>query len=326
MIKPFYYEDDTFFILDQRRLPLDEAWIPCRTAEEVEECIRTLAVRGAPAIGIAAAYGLVLAATRDRAGIEKAADMLVNARPTAVNLSWAVRRCRAVLRLSAGSPPAQALLQEAQAIWQEEMAANESMATHGTRLFDQGRRYSILTHCNAGSLATGGIGTAVGVIRRLHEQDKLKMVYMDETRPLLQGARITAYELMKDSIPCTLITDSMAGWAMKLGRVDAVIVGADRIARNMDAANKVGSYSLAVLAHAHSLPFYIAAPRSTFDPDTSTGADIPIEERDGDEVRTFFGTRSAPRVDAFNPCFDIVPYTLITAIITEDGVIEPARS
>jgi methylthioribose-1-phosphate isomerase len=324
MIKPFYFKDHTFFILDQRRLPLEEVWTDCRTAEEVAEAIRTLSVRGAPAIGIAAAYGLALAA---RAGIEnvmRSAEILISARPTAVNLAWAVNRALDKARKTEEKDLFDGLLQEADAIWQEEVAANEAMARLGASLFAEGRKVSILTHCNAGSLATGGMGTAIGIIRELHGEGKLQMVYMDETRPLLQGARITAYEMEKDGIPATLITDSMAGWLMKLGRVDAVIVGADRIARNHDAANKVGSYGLSVLAKAHGIPFYIAAPRSTFDPDTLTGDGIPIEERDAEEVRCFQGRPAAPCVRVFNPSFDVVPHDHISAIITEREIIRPA--
>lgn len=325
MIRPFYFQDNTFHILDQRLLPLEEQWIHCASADDVAQAIRTLAVRGAPAIGIAAAYGLVLAARQGRPHVERASRVLVDARPTAVNLPWAVRRCMEKVCGSKDHELYEKLKHEAEAIWAEEVAANETMASLGSGLFDEGHARSVLTHCNAGSLATGGMGTAIGVIRRMHEQGKLDMVYMDETRPLLQGARITAYELKADGIPCTLITDSMAGWLMKLERVHAVIVGADRIAANLDAANKVGSYSLAVLAHAHGIPFYIAAPRSTFDMDTSSGDDITIEERDPEEVLTFHGVASAPRVRVFNPAFDVVPHRLITAIITETGVLRPEQ-
>jgi methylthioribose-1-phosphate isomerase len=326
MIKPFYFKDKIFYILDQRQLPLEEVWTSCKTAEEVAEAIRTLAVRGAPAIGIAAAYGLALAADKGKENVTRAAEMLINARPTAVNLAWAVKR---VMEIVDGTPREalqERLEREAGNIWQEEIAANDAMSRLGVSLFDQDKKYSVLTHCNAGSLATGGIGTAIGIIRALHENGKLEMVYMDETRPLLQGARITAYEMEKDRIPCTLITDSMAGWLMKLGRIDAVIVGADRIARNFDAANKVGSYGLSVLARSHNIPFYIAAPQSTFDPDTLTGEEIPIEERDADEVRYFQGRRVAPHVPVFNPSFDVVPHRFITAIITEKGITRPSIS
>jgi methylthioribose-1-phosphate isomerase len=320
MIRPFYFKDKTFYILDQRRLPLEETWIACTSSDKVAQAIRTLAVRGAPAIGIAASFGLVLEASKGRAHVETAAGILINARPTAVNLAWAIKRCIAAIGSTDEKHLPERLQHEAETIWQEEIEANESMALLGASLFEQGREFSILTHCNAGSLATGGIGTAIGIIRKLHEQHKLTMVYVDETRPLLQGARITAYELNNDSIPCTLITDSMAGWLMKQARVDAVIIGADRIAFNHDTANKVGSYSLAVLAHAHGIPFYVAAPRSTFDPATPTGDDITIEERDADEVIFFKGIRCAPRVKVFNPSFDVVPHELITAIISETEI------
>jgi len=325
MIRPFYYLEGTFHILDQRLLPLEEKWIECTSAGEVAEAIRTLAVRGAPAIGIAAAYGLVLAARKGRVELVRSAGLLISARPTAVNLSWAVNRLMERAREIKDEELADSLEKEAGSVWDEEIAANRAMARFGSELFLEGKQYSVLTHCNAGSLATGGMGTAIGVIRALHENGRLAMVYMDETRPLLQGARITAYELEKDGIPCTLITDSMAGWLMKLGRVDAVIVGADRIAKNYDAANKVGSYGLSVLAGAHGIPFYIAAPRSTFDPEALSGKDIPIEERAAEEVLAFQGRRSAPDVRVFNPSFDVVPHTLITAIITENGVICPLR-
>jgi len=321
MIRPFYYDNGTFFILDQRLLPNEQRWMACTSAEQVADAIKTLAVRGAPAIGIAAAYGLAMAAALGNNGLEEAAGLLISARPTAVNLEWAVRR---VLAAADGQDDLiRTVLFEAKKIWEEEIRANESMAAIGAGLFQAGRRYRVLTHCNAGSLATGGIGTALGVIRKLHEQGKLERVYMDETRPLLQGARITAFEMVSENIPATLITDSMAGWLMKLGRIDAVIVGADRIARNLDAANKIGTYSLAVLADAHKIPFYIAAPLSTFDPATPAGEDIIIEQRDEKEVTSFHGMACAPEVDVFNPSFDVTPQSLITAIITEEKVYTP---
>ncbi len=326
MIKPFSYKDGIFSILDQRQLPHEEVWIACTTAERVADAIKTLAVRGAPAIGIAAAYGLALAAPLGRGALEEAAGILLRSRPTAVNLEWALRRVLAAVNSYPGDDLSRAVLLEAQEIWEEEIRANEAMATLGAGLFPDGRRYAVLTHCNAGSLATGGMGTAIGVIRRLHEQGKLERVYMDETRPLLQGARITAYEMKSDGIPATLITDNMAGWLMKLGRIDAVIVGADRIAKNLDAANKIGTYSLAVLADAHHIPFYIAAPKSTFDPYTATGEDIVIEERDEHEVRCFKGVPCAPDVPAFNPAFDVAPHELITAIITQEKIFTPGSS
>jgi len=321
VIRPFSFANGEFRILDQRRLPFEECWVTCRNASEVADAIRTLAVRGAPAIGIAAAFGLALEARLGAERLEEASRLLVNARPTAVNLSWAVSRCMDLARRTDMRSTARALLDEAQAIWDEEIASNEAMAGHGAGLFTPGVRSRVLTHCNAGSLATGGVGTALGIVRRLFEQGKLDRVYVDETRPLLQGARLTAYELKTDGIPCTLVTDGMAGWLMRLGRVDAVIVGADRIAANRDAANKIGSYGLAVLARAHGIPFYVAAPRSTFDGDTPSGEFIPIEERDPQEVLSFGNVRVAPDVDTFNPAFDVIPARLITAIVTEDGVM-----
>jgi methylthioribose-1-phosphate isomerase len=323
MIRPFTFENDRFTILDQRLLPGTEQWMPCPTASDVAGAIRTLAVRGAPAIGIAAAFGCAIAARSGRAELEKAADLLVIARPTAVNLAWAVRRVLDAARGCAEGGLYELVLGEARAIWEEEIRANESMARLGATLFPGDRKSSVLTHCNAGALATGGMGTALGVIRELHRQGKLSRVYVDETRPLLQGARITAYEMKEAGIPATLITDSMAGWLMKLGRVDAVITGADRIAGNLDAANKIGTYSLAVLAKAHGIPFYIAAPQSTFDPGTPDGTSIPIEEREASEVLSFRGNACAPDVEVFHPSFDVTDHRLITAVVTESGIIRP---
>ncbi len=323
MISPFSFDDPVFTVLDQRELPEKEISIPCTSADMVADAIRTLAVRGAPAIGIAAAFGCALAARSGRGELQRASRILVESRPTAVNLAWAVKRVIDAVR---GLPDAELYpraLREARMIWEEEKAANEAMASLGSGLFPEGKRYAVLTHCNAGSLATGGIGTALGVIRRLHAQNKLGRVYMDETRPLLQGGRITAYEMKHSGIPCTLITDNMAGWLMRLRRIDAVIVGADRIAKNLDAANKIGTYSLAVLAKAHSIPFYVAAPISTFDPDIETGEEIPIEERDASEVRSFRGKPCAPDVEVFNPAFDVTGHELITAVITERQVFYP---
>ena len=324
MISPFIYEDNTFKILDQRALPEEERWIECVNASQVAQAIRTLAVRGAPAIGIAAAFGCALAARSGKVQLEKAAKMLAKARPTAVNLSWAVNRVMQALKDYPDEFIPDAALREAFDIWDEEKLANESMARLGADLFPKGKTSSVLTHCNAGSLATGGMGTALGIVKMLHSQGRLSRVYMDETRPLLQGKRKTAYEMKQEGIPATLITDSMAGWLMKLGRIDAVIVGADRIARNLDAANKIGTYSLAVLAGAHGIPFYVAAPASTFDHQCETGAKIPIEERDASEVRSFQGHACAPEVDVFNPAFDVTDHRLITAIITEKEIHYPS--
>jgi methylthioribose-1-phosphate isomerase len=321
MIRPFYSDGASFYILDQRKLPKEETWIKCENADDVSEAIKTLAVRGAPAIGIAAAYGLALSA-RTGGDIQNAADVLVSSRPTAVNLSWAVRRVISAIERAGSSDAFKTAKKEAEAIWVEEARANKEMSRHGADLFAGRNGLSILTHCNAGSLATGGIGTALGVIRELHDRKQLKMVYADETRPLLQGGRLTAYELKTDNIPVTLIADSMAGWLMKQKRIDAVITGADRIAGNMDTANKIGTYSLAVLAHSHGIPFYIAAPMSTFDHECPSGEEIPIEERAAEEVTRYGDIQVSADVPVYNPAFDVTPHNLITAIITEDRVFK----
>ena len=320
MLSPFEFKGDIFSILDQRRLPFEETWIECSRGAQVVDAIKTLAVRGAPAIGIAAAFGLALEARHGMNAVHKAAEELVAARPTAVNLSWAVERVLKKVK-DVGLNDLEAITRaEAHAIWEEEKKANIAMAELGEGLFNGNVQYTILTHCNTGTLATGGVGTALGIIRKLYSAGNLKEVFVDETRPLLQGARLTTYELMKDGIPCTLITDSMAGFLMKQGRVDAIVVGADRIADNLDVANKVGTYSLAVLANAHNIPFYVAAPMSTFDKNTKTGDDIPIEVRDAAEVLGFGGRQVAPGVDTYNPAFDVTPKKLITAIITETRI------
>jgi methylthioribose-1-phosphate isomerase len=296
--EPFRFEDGALLILDQRALPAEERWIRCDTVEQVADCIRTLAVRGAPAIGIAAAYAMALASDR-----ETAAELLRSTRPTAVNLAWALEQCR-----DAEDP-----LEVARRLHREQHAADRRLAELGAELFDEGTR--ALTHCNTGALATGGIGTACGVLRVAWERGRLAEVWVDETRPLLQGARLTAWELRQAGIPHRVVTDSAAGSLMAQGRVDRVIVGADRIAANGDVANKVGTYPLAVLADRHGVPFYVAAPLSTIDPATPDGASIPIEERDPAEV--------VAGGEAFNPAFDVTPAELITAIVTEAGVLEP---
>ncbi len=326
-------EDGTVRLLDQTCLPHREVWRTCRTAEEVAECIARLRVRGAPAIGIAAAYALALAArnagSRDMQELlehlERTAAMLLATRPTAVNLAWAVERMLNRARsLRALDPEAAAalLVREARAIAAEDEEANRRLARFGQALLPQ--QGSVLTHCNAGALATGGYGTALGVIRAAWEEGKTIHVYVDETRPVLQGARITAWELQRLGIPFTLITDNMAGHFMRLGRIDAVLVGADRIAANGDLANKIGTYSLAVLAFAHHIPFYSAAPTSTLDLSLPDGSQIPIEERDPEEVTYLAGRRIAPRgVQAANPAFDLTPHRYVTAIITERGIARP---
>ncbi len=286
-------------LLDQRRLPGEVVELTCRTVPELAEAIRTLAVRGAPAIGVAAAYGLALAALRGD-DLAEAERTLAASRPTAVNLFWALERLR--------DDPTPA---RARALHEKEVDRCRRMAAHAAELFAPNTR--ALTHCNAGGLATGGYGSAVGALRAAWERDRLEHVLVDETRPLLQGARLTAWELEQLGIPHAVIADSAAASMMARGDVDLIVTGADRIAANGDTANKIGTYSLAVLAKHHGIPFYVVAPSSTLDADTPTGASIPIEERDGSEITTRFAAR--------NPAFDVTPRELITAIVTEDGAL-----
>jgi methylthioribose-1-phosphate isomerase len=309
-VTPLRWDGRSLFLLDQRLLPREEVWIECRTSSEVAEAIRTMVVRGAPAIGVSAAFGLAMAAQRGD-DLAIAGEELRQARPTAVNLAWAIDR---MLRADGD------LTLEAERILTEDVAANRRMGQYGAELL--GAQSTILTHCNAGALATGGYGTALGVIRAAVESGKRVAVFADETRPYLQGARLTAWELQRDGIDVTLITDSMSGHFFQQGKFDAVIVGADRIAANGDAANKIGTYTVAVLANAHGIPFYIAAPVSTIDPNCPTGAEIPIEERSAREVTDIGGMRMAPEgIRVEHPAFDVTPARLITAIITERGVL-----
>jgi methylthioribose-1-phosphate isomerase len=313
-VSPLRWDGRSLFLLDQRLLPREEVWIECRTSSEVAEAIRTMVVRGAPAIGVSAAFGLAMAAQRGD-DLQVAADELRQARPTAVNLAWAIDRMLRVHAEGTGD-----LTLEAEHILTEDVAANRRMGQYGAELL--GAQSTVLTHCNAGALATGGYGTALGVIRAAVEAGKRVAVFADETRPYLQGARLTAWELQRDGIDVTLITDSMSGHFFQQGKFDAVIVGADRIAANGDAANKIGTYTVAVLANAHGIPFYIAAPVSTIDPNCPTGAEIPIEERSAQEVTDIGGTRMAPEgIRVRHPAFDVTPARLITAIITERGVL-----
>lgn len=308
-VTPLRWSGDALSLLDQRLLPREEKWIEYRTASEVADAIRTMVVRGAPAIGVAAAYGMALAA---RAGedLSVAAERLKAARPTAVNLAWAVDR---MLRANGAA-------EEAERIESEDLEACRAIGRHGALLL--GPDVTVLTHCNAGALATAGYGTALGVIRAAVEGGKRVAVFADETRPYLQGARLTAWELQQDGIDVTLITDNMAGHFFQQGKFDAVVVGADRIAVNGDAANKIGTYTVAVLAHAHGVPFYVAAPTSTIDVDCPDGAAIPIEERSAEEVVEIYGSRVAPEgVAVRHPAFDVTPARLISAIITERGVL-----
>ncbi|MGH3105309.1 MAG: S-methyl-5-thioribose-1-phosphate isomerase [Gaiellaceae bacterium] len=293
-------EGDRVVLLDQRRLPDEEVDLVCRSAAEVAEAIRSMAVRGAPAIGIAAAYGYALAAEGGE-DLEQAAAVLAEARPTAVNLAWALEQMRAW----EGDPA-----ERARELHREEVERCRRMAAHAAELFAPGTR--ALTHCNAGGLATGGYGTAVGALRLAWERELVRHVFVDETRPLLQGSRLTAWELETLGVPHTVIADSAAAALMAAGEVDCVVTGADRIAANGDTANKIGTYGLAVLAAHHGLPLYVVAPSSTVDLDTPSGEGIPIEERAAAEVSTRFAAR--------NPAFDVTPAALIAAIVTEDGV------
>ncbi len=326
LIEPIRRDMNTVEILDQRDLPGSEHWLICTTGNDVIGAIQTLAVRGAPAIGIAGLYGLWLEARRLQfqpqfpALLQDAADRISKARPTAVNLSWAVNQALKKVRGLDPSETVSTLMNMADTAKVQDVENNVAMGQAGLSLFSG--PVKILTHCNAGSLATAGYGTALGVIRALHENQWIRQVWVDETRPLLQGARLTAWELEQDHIPATLITDSMASHVMALGEVEAVIVGADRIARNGDTANKIGTYGLAVLARYHNIPFYVAAPVSTLDAATPDGLHIPIEHRAADEVRRFGGMSTAPTtITVYNPAFDVTPSSLITAIITERGVI-----
>ena len=318
-------------LIDQTLLPAETVFLDCRDIEAMWEAIKMLRVRGAPAIGIAAAMGVVLGVQGSAAGsggelaaeVERAADYLATSRPTAVNLFWALGRMRRAARESAGQAPEQVkerLLAEAVAILDEDKEICRRIGRNGAELIRDGD--TVLTHCNAGGLATADYGTALAVIFAAHEQGKNVAVFADETRPLLQGARLTTWELMQAGIDVTLICDNTAGLVMKQGKVDLVIVGADRIAANGDAANKIGTYSVAVLAGEHNVPFYVAAPLSTFDLTLDSGEKIPIEERGSEEVTCGFGRRTAPEgVEVYSPAFDVTPAHRIAGIITEHGII-----
>ena len=332
-VRPFKWEGDLLAghlqMIDQRELPHAERWHSYDDAQGVAGAITDMVVRGAPAIGIAAAYGVVLGArawgssphTPEQA--HALLELLANTRPTAVNLFWALQKMRATLEAhQAGGPQRlEALMAQAQGIEQDDLRDNLRMGEFGAGLMPA--RARILTHCNTGGLATAGYGTALGVIRATHAQGKLGHVLIDETRPYLQGARLTAWECLKDALPCTLITDSMAAYFMAKGEVDAVIVGADRVAANGDAANKIGTYGLAVLCAYHDIPFYVAAPLSTIDPQIPDGSHIPIEQRSAREVTHVRTVSIAPQdVPVAHPAFDVTPSALITALITQHGVIQ----
>jgi methylthioribose-1-phosphate isomerase len=339
---PLRWEGGALELLDQTRLPAAEEWLTCRHPEQVADAIRRLAVRGAPAIGVAAAYGLAVGfalplADESPSGLARrlaeVADLLAATRPTAVNLRWAIERGRAVfadtLRRAeeTGGDAGREVVYGALLFWARglhaaDVAANRAIGEHGAALFAAGSR--VLTHCNTGALATAGYGTALGVIQSSWRQGKVGLVWVDETRPLLQGARLTAWELRRLGIPFRVLPDAAAGSLLARGEVDRVVVGADRIAANGDTANKIGTYPLAVLARRHEVPFYVAAPLSTIDPATATGAEIPIEERAPGEVTHVAGVGVTPEgAEALNLAFDVTPADLITAIVTEVGVLEP---
>ena len=335
MLPTIDLQDDVIVMVDQRKLPAQEVYVRCRTAPEVAKAIRTMVIRGAPAIGVAAAYGIALGMKRSTAKgtnqfaveFQKLCDLMAATRPTAVNLFWAIDRLKAAFAAGAqaGESPEEIsarLTREAQAIHDEDVANCRLMGGHGAAVVPDNAR--VLTHCNAGALATAGYGSALGVIRAAVEQGKRIAVFADETRPFLQGARLTAWELVRDGINTTVITESMAGPLMRAGEIDMVVVGADRIAANGDTANKIGTYTVAVLAHEHKVPFYVAAPLSTIDLATPDGDTIPIEERDQREVSHLGSSRLTP-VGAHirNPAFDVTPHRYISGIITERGILRP---
>ena len=338
MIKTVEWTKDGVRMLDQRLLPSEETYLVLRSYEEVAEAIRKMVIRGAPAIGIAAAMGIALGASQSVGSsvadidddLQYICEVMGKTRPTAVNLFWAIERMRTTFQknkhLDDVEKVKQALIDEALAIYEEDLAANRAIGRHGGELIKDGA--TVLTHCNAGALATGGdYGTALGVIRGARDAGKRVAVIADETRPYLQGLRLTAWELAKDDIPVTVITDNMAGHVMKGGKVDAVVVGADRIAANGDTANKIGTYMVAVLAREHGVPFYVAAPLTTLDLTLASGEEIPIEERDSMEITHIRNHQLAPDgVQVHNPAFDVTPHEFITAIITDKGVARPPYS
>lgn len=334
-MKTIEWNGQELILLDQTKLPTVEEYIHCIDWRQVAEAIKMLRVRGAPAIGVSAAYGMILAAreAKEKAETKEAflrtlmdfAEELENTRPTAVNLHWAIAEIeKTIVEHRSGSEEAiiEAIIQRAIEIEKEDEELCARIGRNGATLFTGKEKFRILTHCNTGTLATAGIGTALGVIYTLHDEGKIEHVYADETRPLLQGARLTAFELKQHDVPLSLLTDNMAAYAMQKGLVDAVIVGADRITTEGDVANKIGTYGVAVLANYHKIPFYVAAPFSTFDFSMAKGAHIPIEQRDPQEVLSIQGVATAPQdMDVLNPAFDVTPHELITGIITEEGVI-----
>jgi methylthioribose-1-phosphate isomerase len=334
MIKTLFFDDAAVMILDQSRLPDKVEYLRCETVEEVADSIKKLRVRGAPLIGVTAAFGLAMAMAKYQGEptdmqdyFQQTRAILASTRPTAVNLFWALERMEKVFSQEMFNRDnltqvGECLKQEAISMYGEDIAINRAIGEYGQTLLPEDCQ--VMTICNAGALATCGYGTALGVIRAAADQGKIKKVWTCETRPVLQGARLTVWELMQDKIPVTLISDNMAAYVMQLGHVNAVIAGADRIAANGDTANKIGTYALAVLASYHQIPFYIAAPLSTLDLKSASGNDIPVEQRPPEEIREFRGMYfTVPEVEVFNPAFDITPHHLITGIITEKGVFKP---
>lgn len=327
--KTIEWKDDRVVMIDQRKLPMEEAYVECLTYEDVARAIKEMVIRGAPAIGVAAAMGVALGALKSERKdkgefhreLEEISMVLSKTRPTAVNLFWALRRMKDVVDKNYEGDIERikmSLVEEAKRVYEEDVEICKKIGSVGGQLIEDGS--VVLTHCNAGSLATADYGTALGVVRNAIERGKRIKVIATETRPFLQGARLTAWELYKDGVPVSLITDGMAGYVMSKGMIDAVIVGADRIASNGDVANKIGTYSLSVLAKVHGIPFYVAAPTSTIDFDCPSGELIPIEERDGKEITHIMGNRIAPEVNVLNPAFDITPNENISSIITEKGI------
>ena len=335
MLPTIDWDDGDVVMIDQRKLPAREVYVRCRTAKDVAKAIRTMVIRGAPAIGVAAAMGMALAVRRSTATgttqlateFYRACDMLAATRPTAVNLFWAIERMKRVFAAAmlAGQSTDEltaTIVTESARVHDEDVANCRAIGEHGAAVVPAEAR--VLTHCNAGALATGGYGSALGVVRAAVEAGKRVAVYADETRPFLQGARLTAWELVRDGIETTVITDSMSGSLMRAGRVDLVVVGADRIAANGDVANKIGTYTVAVLAHVHGIPFYVAAPVSTIDLSTPDGSGIPIEERDAREITHMGSTQLTPEgANVWNPAFDVTPAEYVAGIITEHGVCRP---
>jgi methylthioribose-1-phosphate isomerase len=330
MIETLEWTDNGVRFIDQTKLPMEETYVTCKTHEQVADVIRTMVVRGAPAIGVAAAMGIALGMKNSKAEsvgelkqeLDQICDVIGKTRPTAVNLFWAIQRMREKFERARVRPLAQIkheLIEESKRMHAEDIAANQAMGRHGATLMPS--EGGVLTHCNAGALATAGYGTALGVIRAAVEQGKKIHVYADETRPFLQGSRLTAWELMTDNIPTTVISDNMAGAMMRQGKIGAIVVGADRIAANGDVANKIGTYTVAVLAKEHGIPFYVAAPISTVDLACADGNEIPIEQRNAREVTHIAGKQMVPDgVQIENPAFDVTPAKYVTAIITERGI------